>query len=145
MRRLVCVCVVREPLNTGFLAPRPISSMSWIAGPLSTIGSKWDLSLEFYGLQIRSEFLQHILKDFRNAPFYIHFHMDNLRMFPSSLFVLLHNGSWFAIILISYGVHSDVTLARMLRYFCLLCKGLRSICWHLKIFLLHNGSWFAII
>ena len=25
MRRLVCACVVRKPLKTGFLAPRPIS------------------------------------------------------------------------------------------------------------------------
>ena len=40
-----------------------------------------------------------ILRDFRNAPFYIHciFHMVNLRVFSLSLVILLHNGPRFAI------------------------------------------------
>ena len=43
-----------------------------------------------------------ILKDFRNAPFYIHclFQMADLRMFHLLFFILLHNGPWFAMILI---------------------------------------------
>ena len=41
-----------------------------------------------------------ILRDFRNAPFYIHclFNIVNLRMFSLLFFILLHNGPWFAII-----------------------------------------------
>ena len=36
---------------------------------------------------------QYILRDFKNAPFYILclFHMINLRMFSLSLFIFLHN------------------------------------------------------
>ena len=38
--------------------------------------------------------VMYILRDFRNAPFYIHclFHMINLRMFSISFFILLQNG-----------------------------------------------------
>ena len=41
-----------------------------------------------------------ILRDFKNAPFYILclFHMLNLRMFYLSYFIILQNGPWFAII-----------------------------------------------
>ena len=50
------------------------------------------------------EFLlkEYILRDFKNAPFYILclFHMINLRMYSLSFFILLQNGPWFAMILI---------------------------------------------
>ena len=38
--------------------------------------------------------LESILRDSRNAPFYIHciFHMLNMRMFSLSYFIILHNG-----------------------------------------------------
>ena len=41
-----------------------------------------------------------ILRDFKNAPFYIlcFFHMIDLRMFSVSFFILLQNGPFFAII-----------------------------------------------
>ena len=43
-----------------------------------------------------------ILKDFKNAPFYILylFHMIDLRKFSLSFFILLQNEPWFAMILI---------------------------------------------
>ena len=42
----------------------------------------------------------YILRDFRNAPFYIHclFHMIDLRMFSFSFFILLQNGPCFVMI-----------------------------------------------
>ena len=43
----------------------------------------------------RTRMLDSILRDFKNAPFYIlcQFHMTNLRMFSLSFFILLQNGS----------------------------------------------------
>ena len=41
-----------------------------------------------------------ILRDFKNAPFYILclFHMIGLRMFSLTIFIFLQNGPWFAMI-----------------------------------------------
>ena len=63
-----------------------------------------------------------ILRDFRNAPFYIHclFHMINLMMFSSYFFIFLHNGPWFAMILIrscySFWRNTDVSVFQQLLY-----------------------------
>ena len=61
-----------------------------------------------------------ILRDFRNAPFYIHclFHMIDLRMFSLSYFILLQNKQWSAMISIcsccSFWHNIDVSVFQQL-------------------------------
>ena len=62
----------------------------------------------------------YILRDFKNAPFYILclFHMINLSVFSLSCFILLQNGPWFAIISIcsccSFWRNIDVSVFQQL-------------------------------
>ena len=62
----------------------------------------------------------YILRDFRNAPFYIHclLRMVNLRVFSLSFFILLHNGQWFAMISIcsccSFWRNTDISVFHQL-------------------------------
>ena len=73
----------------------------------SDFHSDWNICANTTGMQhvkglklVRSVVYKTILRDFRNAPFYIHclFHMTNLRMFSLSFFILLQNGPWFAMV-----------------------------------------------
>ena len=56
-------------------------------------------SLNTYNKMLIS-ILNYILRDFKNAPFYIlcFFNMIDLRMFSLSFFILMHYGPWFAML-----------------------------------------------
>ena len=61
----------------------------------------WSLNYEVWSMKCE---VWTILRDFRNAPVYIHcfFHMNDFRMFSLCVFILLLNGPWFAMISICY-------------------------------------------
>ena len=63
-------------------------------------GSDWNQSKTEVAPMKGNALWVYILRDFKNAPFYILslFHMIDLRMFSVSFFILLPNGPWFAII-----------------------------------------------
>ena len=73
------------------------------------------LNVENYAMTFQS-----ILRDFKNAPFYILclFHMIYLRMFSLSYFILLQNGPWFAMVSIrsccSFWRNIDVSVFQQL-------------------------------
>ena len=68
----------------------------------------------------KTSFPKTILRDFRNAPFYILclFHMIDVRIFNLSVFILFQNGPWFAMISIcsccSFWRNIDVSVFQQL-------------------------------